>query len=1051
MSRKVEQRGIKIFIDDKELKQSYHNLKKEYNKQYGILRKLDEAHPDYNKRAAEVKILKKRFEELSATQRNLISETKGTHSIFGKFKGLLGGMTGLLSGAFAVGSVVAWGEKILTNVNLLRDVKHEVKQLSNLRGTQLNQVTATSKAIADTFNKDVKETIKTADNFADHFKLTQERSLELMKRGLLEGADAGGEFYDQLKEYPALLKEAGLSAEQSIQLIIETQKNGIYNDKGVDAIKEGFLSVREGTKATQDAIKGLGIDVDQFYKDIESGNISYFDALKRISKEIDATGNKSQKTGTAIADIFKGAGEDAGYDFISSLHGMNLEMDKSIDQSDEYVQLKEREFEINEDLNRIWVQLTGTGSALHAMYLNMKSSLVNLLGSMTSSNYEALEANEAFNDQAEKVIHLNNNLKPLIEEYNNLKSKSKLSKEEQNRLKTVIEQIGGIVPTAITQFDEYGRAMDISTTRANEFIETQKRLLKHRNKDVINEEKKQIEDYGRKINNLTKILQHYAKIADGQPQNKQSSFNKSARYGGGNVKHSADEIRKLEKELEILQGLKANAEASLDNHTGDYLDKFKKQSEAITKKTAQELENRKQLEVRAAKYNIEFTEKTSDDVLRMLIQKKQDEINAKLKLDKEHRKKEEVSKARKLEADRKKSASDLEKELIDVKKAQEAVIDQKLAMMQDGYKREIEIENTRHSRRIEGLKLQKKDLSGIEDQAILESIQKYNEAIDVQIEAEKRLHEFKKEAVTQKYAKQTIDDPDKGWSSGINILGLSPEDWDETFARFEEGENRIMGWAERIEAVLNGVGQAWGMYYDYINNREADALKRFEKDTSKKKDALKDQLDKGLINQENYDKQVSKLDKDMEKQRAITEYNRAKRQKTMALFEIASQTAVAVMKAYSMSVGTLGLPWSAIIAAMGLAQAGVVSAAPLPDKGFYYGGYTGTNGQFKDQYGTVTGYVHDHEYVVPKAELEDQTVNQLVQVLEAKRTGVIDSISRNDIGTGQEELKGLVRSVEGLLSYMIEYGIDSRVSWGYKDTQELTKQQDKLKRIRNNG
>lgn len=49
------------------------------------------------------------------------------------------------------------------------------------------------------------------------------------------------------KEYPAYFKEAGISASQFIAIIAETSKQGIYSDKGLDAIKEGNLRIREMT------------------------------------------------------------------------------------------------------------------------------------------------------------------------------------------------------------------------------------------------------------------------------------------------------------------------------------------------------------------------------------------------------------------------------------------------------------------------------------------------------------------------------------------------------------------------------------------------------------------------------------------------------------------------------------------------------------------------------------------------------------------------------------------------------------------------------------
>ncbi|MGB0867985.1 MAG: phage tail tape measure protein [Flavobacteriales bacterium] len=1046
MANKVERRGIKIYIDDKELKQSYHNLRREYKKQLGILNKLDEAHPDYRKKAAEVAILKKRFEELNQSQRKLISGGKETKGVFGKFSGMFSGIKGMVAGAFAVGSVVAWGKQLYDNITVLRETKHEIKTLTGLTGKALNDVTAKTKAITGTYNKDVKDTVKTANALSKHFGLTMDASLKLIEKGLLAGADASGDMYNQLSEYAPLMKEAKLSADEFVSLIAETEKASVFNDKGVDAIKEGFISLREGTKGTKDAIAGLGINVDDMYTKIESGNLSYFEALKLISKELEKTGNKSTKTGTAIADIFRGAGEDAGFEFLANLHKMNTELEKSIDTSDEYARLKQRELEINEDLNKIWVSLTGTGSALNSMYLSVKSGLVDVLGSLSGVKTEAISANEAFEDQARKVVSLNQNLSPLVAEYDVLKSKSKLSKDEHLRLKKVVGEIGSILPSAVTSWDKYGNAVSVSTSRVTESIEKQKLILKYKNQEAIEAETEAIEENTRKLKRYQKLLKTFAS---------EEYKNTPTHYGAKNV--SDKTIQGVADEVKRLNDLIAGSKAYLERLTGDYLDEFVKKEKGATKATSEELKKRENLEILANKYKIKFTKATSDEQIRNLISAKRTEIerlNAlkkanKTKLDAEKKNKKKKAQEA-LSQKRKQSISELNQELQNVKQAQEEIINQKLAMMQDGYEKEIDIENTNHSRRLVRLNDQKKDLDSIKDAELLETAKRYNDAIDAQIEAENKLHNLKKQAITQKHSANTVNEAESGWSDSIDVLGLSPEQWEAVMGKLDENGEALMSWGERVQGILQGVGTAWASYYDYLNNREAQELKAFTKSTNDKKDKLKDRYDKGLIDKESYDKQVSKLDKDLEKQQAIAEYNRAKREKTMSLFQIASNTAVGIMKAVSASFATGGMPWSGIIAAMGLAQAGLVAAAPLPDKGFYYGGFTGSEGSQKDQYGTITGYVHDNEYVVPKVELEDPAVRSMVDLIEQKRTGYTDSITNNS-GSSNTEMMALISSTNALMNHIIEHGVESTVAWDYNDTRKLTKQQTKLNRLKNNG
>jgi hypothetical protein len=74
---------------------------------------------------------------------------------------------------------------------------------------------------------------------------------------------------------------------------------------------------------------------------------------------------------------------------------------------------------------------------------------------------------EAYEKTAKKV-------EDLIERYEDLQSKSKLSTAEQKELKKVIADISRITPNAARGFDEYGNAIDISTEKAQAFADKQR-------------------------------------------------------------------------------------------------------------------------------------------------------------------------------------------------------------------------------------------------------------------------------------------------------------------------------------------------------------------------------------------------------------------------------------------------------------------------------------------------------------------------------------------------------------------------------------------------
>lgn len=140
------------------------------------------------------------------------------------------------------------------------------------------------------------------------FGISANEALQLVKDGFLSGADANGEFLDTLKEYPAYFKEAGISADQFVAIVAQTNKMGIFSDKGVDAIKEANLRLREMTTATAAALDGIGISSEQVQKDLQTGTKTTFDVIQDVSAKLAELPDNAATVGAAIADIFGGPG-----------------------------------------------------------------------------------------------------------------------------------------------------------------------------------------------------------------------------------------------------------------------------------------------------------------------------------------------------------------------------------------------------------------------------------------------------------------------------------------------------------------------------------------------------------------------------------------------------------------------------------------------------------------------------------------------------------------------------------------------------------------------
>ena len=169
----------------------------------------------------------------------------------------------------------------------------------------------------------------------------------------------------------------------------------------------------------------------------------------------------------------------------------------------------------------------------------------------------------------------------------------------------------------------------------------------------------------------------------------------------------------------------------------------------------------------------------------------------------------------------------------------------------------------------------------------------------------------------------------------VDFLGFSIDQWEQTFANLDTTAQKLEAAQVAVGALMN----AWAMYSDFQRRREEVEMRNFERAQEKKQQDLKRNLDRGYINQRQYDKAVEALEQERRKKEAEMQYKQAKREKEMAVANIALNGAVAISKALAQGGFILGVPWAGIIAALTAIQLGMALATPLPAKGYEDGLY----------------------------------------------------------------------------------------------------------------
>ena len=257
------------------------------------------------------------------------------------------------------------------------------------------------------------------------------------------------------------------------------------------------------------------------------------------------------------------------------------------------------------------------------------------------------------------------------------------------------------------------------------------------------------------------------------------------------------------------------------------------------------------------------------------------------------------------------------------------------------------------------------------------------------------------------------DDGFKTLSEGTgkgSLFGVSQKSWKSLFDNIKEGK---FG-AEELSTVLSGIGGAAqegfklaSKWSDMMSAKEQAQLKEYEKANEKKKSALEDRLNAGLMTEAQYNAEVEQMDAEYEAYQEELQLKQAKRNKTMQLTQAIINTALGV----TTTLAQWGVPWglipAGIMAAMGAAEIAMIASTPITtgaeEGGPQFVEREQDGRRFKarldpDRRGfigspTVLVGENGEEYVVPHEGLENPTLTPILHSIEAaRRNGTLRSL-----------------------------------------------------------
>lgn len=359
-----------------------------------------------------------------------------------------------IAGVAAAGAAFKWWYDYNSG---LVEATRLTQQFTQLSGSALKNLRDEISGISDTFSTDFRETLQATNSVAKQFGISYEQAADVIRKGFAAGANANGEFIDTLKEYPAYFKEAGISASDFVAIIAKSNQEGIFSDKGVDAIKEGNLRLREMTTATANALEGIGISSKKVQEDLQSGAKTTWQVMQEVSQKLSELPESSSKVGTAIADIFGGPGEDAGLQYLTMLKdikgGIDDVIEKQGDMSKSLLEVNNAATECKKAFNNLFDSTGGdfetfTNRLKTGLYDTLTGILITIkeVGAWWKNTFNAMNnALGGFLSSAiKKIAETNSFLAPIVKAYDYFAAKGK-SQRESSTLFNAGAQAGGAI------------------------------------------------------------------------------------------------------------------------------------------------------------------------------------------------------------------------------------------------------------------------------------------------------------------------------------------------------------------------------------------------------------------------------------------------------------------------------------------------------------------------------------------------------------------------------------------------------------------------------
>lgn len=269
------------------------------------------------------------------------------------------------------------------------------QNMHEIDASQIGDVASQAMLMAQTFDSDVNEVTRGANNLMQAFGIEADKAFDLFTAGGQRGLNFSNEMFDNVAEYASLFGEMGYSAEEYFGILERGSQKGVYNLNYVnDVMKEFQIRAKDGSKTTATAMGSLSASTQKVWQEYLKGNGTVKDVASTVVNELKGMDDQTKANQIAVG-LFGTKFEDLEADAVYAMLGTTEAMKDFEGATDAAAQTVEGSFgnrvkSAFRDLTTSIASLGDSGGGKQALD-SIASTAESLVPKITSLASKALE------------------------------------------------------------------------------------------------------------------------------------------------------------------------------------------------------------------------------------------------------------------------------------------------------------------------------------------------------------------------------------------------------------------------------------------------------------------------------------------------------------------------------------------------------------------------------------------------------------------------------------------------------------------------------------